>query len=162
MPVIVLNIGGSLGNGLYPLGNISRVNGDLSKVKMECYGMDAKYLSLVHQDGKLCMKVSGLPTLEPATIEIVDMAQYGGMTTIYPATKKTDYYLPVVGVKNTSVNGQTPKLSGTFTSLDGTAKREKWCIRKTMRAFHPSRAGPVMVPTSVWALVMPHTENTSM
>ena len=122
VPVIVLNIGGSLGNGLYPLGNISRVNGDLSKVKMECYGMDAKYLSLVHQDGKLYMKVSGLPTLEPATIEIVDMAQYGGMTTIYPATKKTDYYLPVVGVKNTSVNGQTPKLSGTFTSLDGTVK----------------------------------------
>ena len=121
-PVFQLRIGGSLSNGLYPLGTVGTLNGDLSKVVMECSGMSQEYLSLVHQGGILYLQVSGLPSISEPTIEIVRMANYVGMGTIYPATTKADYYLPVVGVKTTDVNGATPTLSGTFTSLDGTTK----------------------------------------
>ena len=55
-----------------------------------------------------------------ATIEITGMAQYANMATIYPATKETDYYMPVVGVKTTDTQGKAVTLSGTFTALDGT------------------------------------------
>ncbi|MBR5060873.1 MAG: hypothetical protein IKX24_01880 [Prevotella sp.] len=121
-PIFQLRIGGSLSNGLYPLGTVETLNGDLSKVVMECSGMSQEYLSLVHQDGKLYLQVSGLPSIDEPIIEIVRMANYAGMGTIYPATTKADYYLPVVGVKTNDVNGATPTLSGTFTSLDGTTK----------------------------------------
>ncbi|MBQ6208580.1 MAG: autotransporter-associated beta strand repeat-containing protein [Prevotella sp.] len=121
-PVFQLRIGATLANGLYPIGTCETVNGDLSKVVLEVSGMDMSNLSLVQQDGMLYLQVSGLPSIGEPTIEIVSMANYAGMGTIYPATKKADYYLPVVGVTTNDVNGVTPTLSGTFTSLDGTTK----------------------------------------
>ncbi len=121
-PVFQLRIGASLSNGLYPIGRVGTLNGDLSKVVIEASGMSQDYLSLVHQDGTLYLQVSGLPTISEPTIEIVDMATYANMGDIYPSTKKADYYLPVIGVKMDDVNGETPALSGTFTSLDGTTR----------------------------------------
>ena len=121
-PIFQLRIGGTLANGLYPIGTCETVNGDLSKVVLEVSGMGLSNLSLVQQDGMLYLQVSGLPSISEPTIEIVSMANYAGMGTIYPATKKADYYLPVVGVTTSDVNGETPTLSGTFTSLDGTTK----------------------------------------
>lgn len=117
-PVFQIRIGSSLSNGLHPLGNIGTIHGDLTKVVTEYSGMDSKYLSLVHQDGVLYLKVTGVPSIEKPTINIVDMANY---TSQDPSLSR-DLFMPVVGITTTEINGEKPKLSGTFTSLDGTIK----------------------------------------
>ncbi len=69
---------------------------------------------------KEVMNANILQTPFEVTIGVTGMANYAGMGTIYPATKKSDYYLPVVGVTTTNTNGMSVALSGTFTTLDGT------------------------------------------
>lgn len=117
-PVFQIRIGSSLSNGLHPLGNVETIHGDLSKVVTECSGMDSKYLSLVHQDGILYLNVTGVPSIEKPTINIVDMANFVSQDPSMPS----DLYMPVVGITTTDINGTKPTLSGTFTSLDGTIK----------------------------------------
>ena len=111
-PVLQLRVGAELANGLYPIGTCETLNGDLEKIVMECTGINLSYLSLVHQDNMLYLKVQS-PEVNESKIEIVDMAKYSG------SSSATELYLPVIGVTTTETNGQTPKLSGTFTNLDG-------------------------------------------
>ena len=111
-PIFQLRIGSILPNGLYPIGTCNSVNGDLSKVILEATGMDVSKLSLVHQNNMLYLKVQG-PVVGESTINIVDMVRYNN------SSSSTELYLPVVGVTTTETNGEMPKLSGTFTNLDG-------------------------------------------
>ncbi|MBR6936499.1 MAG: hypothetical protein IKH63_02835 [Prevotella sp.] len=111
-PILQLRMNSSLDNGIYPIGTCKTVTGDLSKVIIESSGMNVSYLSLVQQNNMLCLKVQR-PAVNESKIEIVDMARYSG------SSATTELYLPVVGITTTETNGQTPKLSGTFTNLDG-------------------------------------------
>lgn len=120
VPVFKLNMASPLGNGRYPIGNVATVNGDLSKVKIECNAIDARYLSLIHEGGILYLQVSDVATATEATIEITGMAPYETVSTLYPSASSDNYYLPVVSIVANNTNGQVPTLSGTFTSLDGT------------------------------------------
>ena len=120
VPVFKLNMASPLGNGRYPIGNVTTVNGDLSKVKIECNAIDARYLSLFHEGGILYLQVSDVATATEATIEITGMAPYETVSTLYPSASSDNYYLPVVSIVANNTNGQVPTLSGTFTSLDGT------------------------------------------
>ena len=126
VPVFKLNMTTTLDNERYPIGNVTTVNGDLSRVKIYCNAINPSYLSLIHEEGILYLQVSDVATTNDATIEITDMAQYGEVGTPYPSTLPDNcntfenYYLPVVSIVANNTNGQTPTLSGTFTSLDGT------------------------------------------
>ena len=111
-PIVQLRVGSDLANGIYPIGTCKTVNGDLSKIIIECSDMNVSSFSLVHQDNMLCLKVLR-PAVNESKIEIVDMARYSD------SSVTTELYLPVVGITTTETNGQTPKLSGTFTNLDG-------------------------------------------
>ncbi|MBQ5505984.1 MAG: hypothetical protein IIT85_02435, partial [Prevotella sp.] len=111
-PILQLRMNSSLDNGIYPIGTCKTVTGDLSKVIIESSGMNVSYLSLVQQNNMLCLKVQR-PAVNESKIEIVDMARYSS------SSATTELYLPVVGITTTETNGQTPKLSGTFTNLDG-------------------------------------------
>ena len=111
-PIVQLRVGSGLANGIYPIGTCKTVNGDLSKIIIECSDMNVSSFSLVHQDNMLCLKVLR-PAVNESKIEIVDMARYSD------SSVTTELYLPVVGITTTETNGQTPKLSGTFTNLDG-------------------------------------------
>ena len=106
VPVVELRLGNVLGDGLYPLGHIASVNGDLSKVKLECSRNTGK-VALVHQDGTLYLQVTGSPSSSKANIDIADMVPAGNS------------YLPLVNISKNTANGQTPTLSGFFTNLNG-------------------------------------------
>ena len=120
VPVFKLNMSSTLGNGRYPIGNVSTVNGDLSKVKIECETIDARYLSLIQEGGILYLKISDEAIANEANIEITGMAPYENVSTPYPSASSDNYYLPVVSIVANNTDGQVPTLSGTFTSLDGT------------------------------------------
>lgn len=120
VPVFKLNMSSTLGNGRYPIGNVSTVNGDLSKVKIECEIIDARYLSLIQEGGILYLKISDEAIANEANIEITGMAPYENVSTPYPSASSDNYYLPVVSIVANNTDGQAPTLSGTFTSLDGT------------------------------------------
>jgi autotransporter-associated beta strand protein len=120
VPVFKLNMSSTLGNGRYPIGNVSTVNGDLSKVKIECETIDARYLSLIQEGGILYLKISDEAIANEANIEITGMAPYENVSTPYPSASSDNYYLPVVSIVANNTDGQAPTLSGTFTSLDGT------------------------------------------
>ena len=117
VPVFKLNMTSALGNGRYPIGNVSTVNGDLSKVTIECNAIDSRYLSLIQDDGILYLQVSDVAIANEATIEITGMAPYETVSTPYPSTSSDNYYLPIVSIVAKNTNGQAPTLSGTFTSL---------------------------------------------
>ncbi|MBR4925500.1 MAG: hypothetical protein IKZ61_07085 [Prevotella sp.] len=119
-PVFKLNMSSTLGNGRYPIGNVTTVNGDLSRVKIECAAINASNLRLIHEDGILYLQVSDVATANEATIALTGMAPYGNVKTAYPSTSPEKYYLPIVSIVANNTNGQAPTLSGTFTSLDGT------------------------------------------
>ncbi len=119
VPVFKLNMASPLGNGRYPIGNVATVNGDLSKVIIECDAIDARYLSLIHEGGILYLQVSDVATANEATIEITGMAPYETVSTLYPSASSDNYYLPVVSIVANNTDGVVPTLSGTFTSLDG-------------------------------------------
>ena len=120
VPVIKLNMSTSLGDGLYPIGHVNTVIGDLSVVKLECDAIPEDKLSLVHEDGILYLQVSDVATASQATIEITGMTNYADVSLYYPSASSVDYYLPVVSIVANNTSGQSPTLSGTFTSLDGT------------------------------------------
>lgn len=120
VPVLKLNMSSTLGNGRYPIGNVTTVNGDLSRVKIECAAINASNLSLIHEDGILYLQVSDVATANEATIALTGMAPYENVKNVYPSTSPDNYYLPVVSIVANNTDGQTPTLSGTFTSLDGT------------------------------------------
>lgn len=122
VPVVEIITSNGLANGVYPLGHVQTINGDLSKVKLACAAISSDYLELVHENGVLSLKVSRQPELVEPTIAITDMVDYADWATLYPHAPNRDYYLPVVSLKTTDVGGQTPSLSGTFTSLDGTTR----------------------------------------
>lgn len=105
-PVIQINLANALADGLYPLGHIGAVSGDLAKVQLEC-AQSTGNLSLVHEDGMLYLQVTGSPSASRAVIAVTDMVAAG------------NNFLPSVSISATPNNGQTPKLSGTFTTLDG-------------------------------------------
>lgn len=119
VPVFKLNMTGVLDNGRYPIGNVTTVNGDLSKVKIECDAIDARYLSLIQDDGILYLQVSDVAIANEARIEITGMAPYETVSTLYPSASSDNYYLPVVSIVANNTDGQVPTLSGTFTSLGG-------------------------------------------
>lgn len=120
VPVFKLNMSNTLGNGRYPIGNVTTVNGDLSRVKIECAAINASNLRLIHEDGILYLQVSDVATANEASIEITNMVPYETVNTLYPSTSSDNYYLPVVSIVANNTDGQAPTLSGTFTSLDGT------------------------------------------
>ena len=120
VPVLKLNMSSTLGNGRYPIGNVTTVNGDLSQVKIECATINASYLRLIHEDGILYLQVSDVATANEASIEITNMVPYETVNTLYPSTSSDNYHLPVVSIVANNTDGQAPTLSGTFTSLDGT------------------------------------------
>lgn len=120
VPVFKLNMASPLGNGRYPIGNVATVNGDLSKVKIECAAINASNLRLIHEGGILYLQVSDVATANEATIEITGMAPYETVSSLYPSASSDNYYLPIVSIVANNTNGQVPTLSGTFTSLDGT------------------------------------------
>ncbi len=107
VPVIELHLSQVLGDGLYPLGNIPTVNGDLSKVVLEC-SQSTGNVSLVHQNGVLYLQVTDSPSTNKANLTMTDMLAADNGT-----------YLPVVDISAVQTDGQTPKLSGTFTTLGG-------------------------------------------
>lgn len=123
VPVFELHLDGVLADGLYPIGHVTTINGDLTKVKLECSDMDANHLALVHEDGVLYLQVSDSPTTETneAVIAITDMVSYTPNANDYPSASEGSYYLPKVSVTATLTDGRLPTLSGTFTSaIDGT------------------------------------------
>ena len=120
VPVFELNMSSTLGEGRYPIGHVTNINGDLSLVKLECDAIPTDKLRLVHEDGILYLQVSNVAIANKATIEISGMANYGSIATPYPSTSPNDYYLPIVSIVGNNTNGQAPTLSGTFTAFDGT------------------------------------------
>ncbi len=106
VPVIQLTLANTLGDGLYPLGNVGSIVGDLSKVRLEC-SRNTGNVSLVHQNGVLYLRVTGSPSTAPAAINVIDMVAVA------------NGYLPTVSLNAVPTGGQTPKLSGTFTNAQG-------------------------------------------
>ena len=108
VPVIELHIGQALEPGLYPLGNVQTISGDLSRVIIDSNDIMLVTCSLVHVDGKLCLKVSDDPEVTEVNIEPTGMNLIG------------DHYYPYVTISSVNTDGLEPTLSGTFTAADGT------------------------------------------
>ena len=119
VPILQLNMQTALAVGLYPIGNVNTYNGSLSSIAIECYTMDPDYLSLVHQDGVLYLKVNNEKTTKAASITITGMVPYSNVNTFYPSTTSNDYYMPIVSVTGIKTNGTEPTLSGIFTAHNG-------------------------------------------
>ena len=119
-PVFQIRMQTTLGEGRYPIGNVTIVNGDLSAIVLESDLIGADHLSLEHEDGVLYLRVSDVATANDATIALTGMAPYEDVATPYPSASPDNYYLPVISIVANNTNGQAPTLSGTFTSLDGT------------------------------------------
>ncbi|MBO4851619.1 MAG: hypothetical protein J5529_12085 [Prevotella sp.] len=120
VPVIQLRFKNTLPNGIYPIGNVGNVIGDISKVKIESTGIAESSITLVHQDGKLCLEVGGLPTANAPTFALSGMNACD-LSSIYPNLPgSNNSYLPVVTITKTKTGDFTPTLSATFTALDGT------------------------------------------
>ena len=70
-PVLELHLRTQLSDGLYPIGNVETVTGDLSKVVIECQNMDISKLKLYHRNGRLYLQVGevGLITTAVTTPE---------------------------------------------------------------------------------------------
>ena len=120
VPVIQLRFKNTLPNGIYPIGNVENVIGDVSKVRIESTGIAASSITLVHQDGKLCIEVGGLPAANAPTFALSGMNACD-LSNIYPnLSGSSNSYLPVVTIDRTKTENATPVLSATFTALDGT------------------------------------------
>ena len=116
-PVIQIRFNNSFPSGIYPIGNVQEVEGDLTKVVVKTSGVNTA--TLVHQDGKLYVNIGGSVPAEKPTFAIIGMNEYD-LSSLYPNLPGSNHsFLPVVGVTPTTTNGITPTLSGTFTSLDG-------------------------------------------
>ena len=120
VPVFEFHLGSALADGLYTLGQVGSVTGDLSKVKIACDEMDSSKLRLVLQDGNLCLRVDDSPSCEPAVIELTGMEVYTGEIPDGYSSIASEFFLPRVGIRGVATGGETPQLSGTFTSLSGT------------------------------------------
>ena len=59
-PVFELRFRSPLSDGLYPIGNVETVTGDLSKIVIECRNMDVNKLKLIHRSGRLYLQVGEL------------------------------------------------------------------------------------------------------
>ncbi|MCR5131334.1 MAG: hypothetical protein K6C10_07745 [Prevotella sp.] len=120
-PVVHLNFGQTPENGVYPIGNVENVAGDLSKVVVEANGLTAS-MTLQHEDGILYVEIADVSVImanEPV-ISVTDMEGFD-FSSDYPLLHGSkNSYLPVVSIEHTLTDGITPVLSGTFTSLDGT------------------------------------------
>ena len=120
VPVIQLRFKNTLPNGIYPIGNVEKVIGDISKVRIESTGIAASAITLVHQDGQLCFEVGGLPAANAPTFALSGMNACD-LSSIYPNLPgSSNSYLPVVTINRTKTENATPVLSATFTALDGT------------------------------------------
>lgn len=117
-PVVQIRFGSNMPNGIYPIGNVQEVEGDLTKVRVITSGVNTS-VTLVHQDGKLYANVGGTVPAAKPEFAIIGMREYN-LSSIYPDLPGSDHsFLPVVSITPTATSGITPTLSGTFTSLDG-------------------------------------------
>lgn len=119
VPVIELHFGHALPAGMYPLGNVAAVEGDLERVVVESTGLAATSFTLVHQNGKLYINVGGVKEANEPTFAITGMNMHD-LSSLLPTVYGSKFsYLPVVSVIRTTTDGITPTLSATFTSLSG-------------------------------------------
>jgi autotransporter-associated beta strand protein len=75
-PILELHLRSPLSDGLYPIGNVETVTGDLSKVVIECQNMDVSKLKLYHRNGRLYLQVgevglitTAVTTPEPSVVQ---------------------------------------------------------------------------------------------
>ena len=104
-PVLQINANKALTGGRYPLGTVSILSGDLSKIVIESGKVPTgSYLEL---DGTTLYLVTGeTPILEEPTFAITDMVQNG------------DYYYPQITVNEGNSGVETTK-SFVFTDMNG-------------------------------------------
>ena len=116
-PVIEIHAGSTLANGFYPIGNVGVINGDVSRVVVECNFAGSYTLEIV--DGQLGVNVGSVAMAEKPGFAIIGMNNFN-LSAVYPnMPESNNCYLPVVSITPTATSGVTPTLSGTFTSLDG-------------------------------------------
>lgn len=110
-PVLVLNITAALEPGLYPIGHVDNLSGDLTKVELTTpTGATAslEFVELVHEDGLLALKVSGMAELDEPQFAVTEMKPYG------------EHFLPVVRIVTDEPQGVNVSMQLTFTATDGT------------------------------------------
>lgn len=116
-PVIEIHAGSALAKGFYPIGNVDVVNGDVSRVAVECNFAGNYTLEIV--DGQLGVNVGGIALAEKPGFALIGMNNFD-LSAMYPnMPESSDCYLPVVSVIPTNTDGIEPVLSATFTDLDG-------------------------------------------
>ena len=113
-PVFDFRVSGTLTGERFPIGSVTNLTaGDLSDIIIE--GVDKSLNPLLEmEDGILYLVIdTSTPSPEPV-IEIIDMVNVD-LTTTFPSSSATTYYLPKVGI----VGDEAATLSGTFTNLAG-------------------------------------------
>lgn len=118
-PVIQITLNERLESGRYVLAHYDELEGSLDNVIFETVGINEKYAVLGYDDNEIYVDISAYDDVKEPTIAITDMAEYTKRTDLYPSTGDYKYYLPVVSVATEDIDGQTPKLSGSFTNLLG-------------------------------------------
>ena len=118
-PVIQITLSERLEPGRYVLAHYNELEGSLNNVIFETVGINEKYAVLGYDDNEIYVDISAYDDVKEPTIAITDMAEYTKRTDLYPSTGDYKYYLPVVSVGTEDTDGQTPKLSGSFTNLLG-------------------------------------------
>ena len=109
--MLVLNITAALEPGLYPIGHVDNLSGDLTKVELTTpTGATAslEFVELVHEDGLLALKVSGMAELDEPQFAVTEMKPYG------------EHFLPVVRIVTDEPQGVNVSVQLTFTATDGT------------------------------------------
>ena len=119
-PVFEIRTGHELAEGDYPIGNVANCTGNLSTVVFECSSMNNEFFSLIHMGGILYLRVDKTPKANEASIVFTGMAPYQQAASVFPSASVGNYYLPVVSITGNESGGNTPTLSGYFTSaIDG-------------------------------------------
>ena len=120
-PVIQITLSERLEPGRYVLAHFDELEGSLDNVVLETEGINEKYavLGYDNNNNEIYVDISAYDDVNEPTIAITDMVEYTKRTDLYPSTGDYKYYLPVVSVETENIDGQTPKLSGSFTNLLG-------------------------------------------
>lgn len=118
-PVIQITLSERLEPGRYVLAHYNELEGSLDNVIFETEGINEKYAVLGYDNNEIYVDISAYDDVKEPTIAITDMVEYTKRTDLYPSTGDYKYYLPVVSVGTEDTDGQTPKLSGSFTNLLG-------------------------------------------
>lgn len=130
VPVFVLRSATELESGDYPIAVVEAFGNDadtdISNIKLNTDELECSGAELVYDSSTKILYLHIAENAMPAyggdlSIDVTGMERTQVSATDYPSAADETFYLPIVSVNAPAFNSVTPKVTGTFTPLDGTS-----------------------------------------